>query len=82
MVKDYMALNNTQQIKKLLKVLGQDFALSQNPNSRKGGLIGLAAISIALGKVSPKSCYFNQFFVLIILLQLRVIVRMSIPDVK
>ena len=51
MVRDYVASNNTLQIKKLLQVLGQDFALSQNPNSRKGGLIGLAATSIALGKV-------------------------------
>lgn len=43
--------NNTTQITKMLKVLGQDFTLSSNPNSRKGGLIGLAAMSIALGKV-------------------------------
>jgi len=33
-------------------VLGTDFALSQNSNMRKGGLIGLAAMAIALGKVS------------------------------
>ena len=46
-----MATNNTGQIRRLLKVLGYDFAQSQNPNSRKGGLIGLAAIAIALGKV-------------------------------
>ena len=46
-----MTVNNTAQIRRLLKVLGQDFALSLNPNSRKGGLIGLAAIAIALGKV-------------------------------
>ncbi|CAH1112011.1 unnamed protein product [Psylliodes chrysocephalus] len=50
MVKEFAAVNNTGQIKKLLKVLGQDFALSQNPHARKGGLIGLAAIAIALGK--------------------------------
>ena len=52
MVKDFSALNNTTQIQKLLKVLGQDFAVSQNPHTRKGGLIGLAATAIALGKVS------------------------------
>ncbi len=52
MVKEFMTVNNTAQIRRLLKVLGQDFALSQNPNSRKGGLIGLAAIAIALGRVS------------------------------
>lgn len=51
MVKEFAAVNNTGQIKRLLKVLGQDFSLSQNPHARKGGLIGLAAIAIALGKV-------------------------------
>ncbi|KAG5896407.1 hypothetical protein JTB14_022492 [Gonioctena quinquepunctata] len=50
MVKEFAAVNNTGQIKRLLKVLGQDFSLSQNPHARKGGLIGLAAIAIALGK--------------------------------
>nr|XP_023024836.1 protein VAC14 homolog [Leptinotarsa decemlineata] len=50
MVKEFSAVNNTGQIKRLLKVLGQDFSLSQNPHARKGGLIGLAAIAIALGK--------------------------------
>ncbi|XP_066142944.1 protein VAC14 homolog isoform X1 [Euwallacea fornicatus] len=50
MVKEFAAVNNTGQIKRILKVLGQDFALSQNPHARKGGLIGLAAIAIALGK--------------------------------
>jgi vacuole morphology and inheritance protein 14 len=52
MVKDFHASNNVIQIKKLLKVLGQDFANSQNAHARKGGLIGLAAIAIALGPVS------------------------------
>ncbi|CAH1116528.1 unnamed protein product [Phaedon cochleariae] len=50
MVKEFAVVNNTGQIKRLLKVLGQDFSLSQNPHARKGGLIGLAAIAIALGK--------------------------------
>lgn len=50
MVKEFSAHNNTSQIKRLLKVLGQDFATSQNPHSRKGGLIGLAAIAVGLGK--------------------------------
>ena len=52
MVKDFATGNQTDQIKKLLKVLGDDFVYSQNPNTRKGGLIGLAATSIALGRVS------------------------------
>lgn len=51
MVKEFAAVNNTVQIRKLLKVLGQDFATSQNTNTKKGGLIGLAATAVALGKV-------------------------------
>lgn len=50
MVKEFSAHNNTVQIKRLLKVLGQDFATSQNSHTRKGGLIGLAAIAVGLGK--------------------------------
>lgn len=50
MVKDFSARNNTVQIRRLLKVLGQDFATSQNPHTRKGGLLGLAAIAVGLGK--------------------------------
>ena len=52
MVKDFLTTNNAAQIRKLLRVLGQEFTLSQSQNSRKGGLIGLAATAIALGKVS------------------------------
>ncbi|XP_075554771.1 protein VAC14 homolog [Dermacentor variabilis] len=52
MVKDFMSKDNVMQIRKLLKLLGQDFTLAHNPNSRKGGLIGLAAMAIALGKDS------------------------------
>jgi len=51
MVKDFVSANNVTQIRKLLRVLGQDFTLSQNQNSRKGGLIGLAATAIALSRV-------------------------------
>jgi vacuole morphology and inheritance protein 14 len=51
MVKEFISVNNAAQIKKLLRVLGHEFTLSQNQNSRKGGLIGLAATAIALGKV-------------------------------
>ena len=50
MVKEFASRNNTVQIKRLLKVLGQDFATSQNSHTRKGGLIGLAAIAVGLGK--------------------------------
>jgi len=50
MVKDFVSVGNTSQIKKLLKVLGAEFAISQNPHMRKGGLIGLAAMAIGLGR--------------------------------
>lgn len=52
MTKEFSTVNNTIQIKKLLRVLSQEFAVSQNPHTRKGGLIGLAAMAIALGKVN------------------------------
>ena len=52
LVKDFVTTNQTEQIKRTLKVLGGDFAYSQNPNTRKGGLIGLAAVAIGLGKVT------------------------------
>lgn len=50
MVRDFQAVGNVVQIKKLLKILSHDFAMSLNPNSRKGGLIGMAAMAIALGR--------------------------------
>jgi len=60
MVKDFVSANNVAQIKKLLRVLGQEFTLSQNQNSRKGGLIGLAATAIALSKVLSSSFLVSQ----------------------
>ena len=50
MMRDYVVTNNTVMVQKLLKVLAQDLTFSDNSNYRKGGLIGLAAASIALGK--------------------------------
>ncbi|XP_012585922.1 PREDICTED: protein VAC14 homolog [Condylura cristata] len=52
LVREFVAQNNTMQIKHVIQTLSQEFALSQHPHSRKGGLIGLAACSIALGKDS------------------------------
>ncbi|XP_006878685.1 PREDICTED: protein VAC14 homolog [Elephantulus edwardii] len=52
LVREFVAQNNTVQIKQVIQTLSQEFALSQHPHSRKGGLIGLAACSIALGKDS------------------------------
>ncbi|GAB1601196.1 protein VAC14 homolog [Argonauta hians] len=54
MVKEFLSQNNTTQIRKLLRVLGEDFAVSHNLNTRKGGLMGLAATAIGLGKESDK----------------------------
>lgn len=51
MVRDFKAANNTNQIRKILRVLGSDFATSQNPHTRKGGLLGLGAVAVALGPV-------------------------------
>ncbi|KAI1285479.1 Protein VAC14 -like protein [Halotydeus destructor] len=50
MVRDFNEMRNTTQVKKLLKILGVDLGLSNNPNFRKGGLIGLASMAIALGE--------------------------------
>jgi len=37
-------------VKKVIDMLVNNFVLSQNPNAKKGGLIGVAAAAIALGK--------------------------------
>ena len=52
LVRECVANNQQSQLRRILKVLGDDLALSHNPNSRKGGVIGLAATAIALGKVN------------------------------
>ena len=57
MTKEFVQLNQDAQVKKVLKILGEDFAGSSNPNTRKGGLIGLAAAAIALGKVRESVIY-------------------------
>ena len=51
MVKDFSSVHNTVEINRLIKVLGENFTISQNPHMRKGGLLGLAAVAIALQKV-------------------------------
>ena len=52
MVKEFIANNDEVLIKRLTSVLTTEFSVSHNPHSRKGGLIGLAATAIALGKVT------------------------------
>ena len=39
--------------------LGRDFANATTPQPRNGGLIGLAACAIALGKVGAQSRYWS-----------------------
>ena len=51
-VKDLVAKNEFGQVKDIIIHLKDDFTLSSSPNSRKGGLVGLAAIAIGLGRVS------------------------------
>lgn len=49
-VRELISRNDTKQVRRVIEMLINNFALSQNSNSRKGGLIGLAATAIALGK--------------------------------
>lgn len=58
MVKDYVAKKEFNFIKEIIASLKDDFTLSSNPNSRKGGLVGLAAAAIALGRV--RYCYHGN----------------------
>lgn len=53
-IRDYLASNNTIEITKIVKFLSNNYVLSQNQNNKKGGLIGLAASAIALGKEAHK----------------------------
>lgn len=50
MVRDLVGLNEMKQVSRIVHVLQSEFVQIANPNSRKGGLIGMAATSIALGK--------------------------------
>ena len=54
MVKDLVMMTDYGQIKQVISTLEHEFTLSSNPNSRKGGLVGLAATAIALGRVRVK----------------------------
>jgi len=54
-VREANANKNTKQILAIIKFLVDDFAYSINTNSRKGGLIGLAATAVALSNVRTGS---------------------------
>jgi len=57
MVKDLVMLNDYSQVKQVISALEHSFTLSSNSHSRKGGLVGLAATAIALGRVSAYSTH-------------------------
>jgi vacuole morphology and inheritance protein 14 len=50
-VRDLKATGDRNQIRRIIDLLTQEFAYSVQHNSRNGGLIGLAATTIALGQV-------------------------------
>ncbi len=52
MVRELIAVQNYEQIERICRILSEHFVLSQNGNFRRGGLIGIAALAIACGKVS------------------------------
>nr|CAG8436535.1 876_t:CDS:10 [Entrophospora candida] len=49
LIRTHLASNSVEKIRSIIEKLAQDFVNSANPNSRNGGLIGLAAAAIALG---------------------------------
>lgn len=57
-IRDFLATGNHLEISKIVKFLSNNYVLSQNQNNKKGGLIGLAACAIALGKVFFAMKYF------------------------
>jgi len=58
LIRDDLASNNHDRIAKVVKQLCKDYAYDvHHPYARTGGLIGLAAASIALGSV----CLYSSF---------------------
>ncbi|KAJ3120763.1 hypothetical protein HK100_012660 [Physocladia obscura] len=49
LVRDAMAVNNKDRVEQIIKAIVVEFAYSTVANARNGGLIGLAAVAIALG---------------------------------
>jgi hypothetical protein len=52
LVKESLGQNDISKIRRIIDYLVQDFAFSSQSNARNGGLIGLAAVAIALGVLS------------------------------
>jgi vacuole morphology and inheritance protein 14 len=55
-VREDVANKDHAHIQAVVKLLVEDFAYSLNSNSRKGGLIGLAAVAVALGQAHAPPC--------------------------
>lgn len=49
MIQDFNRSKNTAQIKKLIETFSTQYCVSKDANKRKGGLIALASVAIALG---------------------------------
>lgn len=52
MVQEFAKTKSTTQIKKLIETFTTQYCNSKDPNRRKGGLIALASVAIALGSDS------------------------------
>lgn len=59
MTRDFANANSSAQIRRLIHVLGKEMTLAQFSNMRKGGLIGLAAMAIALGRVIKALTHYD-----------------------
>ena len=62
LVREKVEKNEFGDIKEIIVILQKDFTLSVNSNNRKGGLMGLAATAIALGKVCCQYSYCEAFY--------------------
>lgn len=60
-VRELLQANHLSQLDELLNVL-KDLTMSPNVHARTGGLIGLAAAAIGLGKVCRLPSLYNSSF--------------------
>ncbi|KAJ9648990.1 hypothetical protein H2199_000903 [Coniosporium tulheliwenetii] len=60
LIRDSLAVGNHERIQKIVTQLCDDYAYQvHHPHARNGGLIGLAAASIALGSVGEMTIVYN-----------------------
>lgn len=55
LVKEYISHQQTDNVLQIITALRHDFIQSSSNNSRKGGLIAMAAIGLGLGEVSVQN---------------------------